>query len=59
MDRHGDAGAAHAQHHGQEFVGQRHRIAGHAVMRHQQPARQALFQLGAAIGQCGLRRLDH
>ena len=59
MQRHGDTGAAHPQHHGQKFMGQRHGIGVHAVMRHQQPARQPLFQLGAAIGQGGMGGLDH
>src|SRR6266436_5859005 len=54
-----DAGPADREHQRQEVVSERQRVDAQPVVRHQDPARQALVQFGLRIADCGLRSLDH
>ncbi len=54
----GDGGPAHAEHHRQEFVGDREVVAVLAVVVHRQPAGEPLLGRRAGIGERRLRRLD-
>jgi hypothetical protein len=51
-----DPGPAHAQHQGQEVVGQSQAISRRTVVGHQQPARQSLVDPPLRVGQCGIDR---
>jgi hypothetical protein len=48
----------HAKHDGEKPVCQRHLCPADAILRHEQPAGEALFQLAAAIGNRRLRSLN-
>jgi len=52
--RYCDAAAARAEHHRRKFVGNGHVIGFYAVMAHQKPPGQALFELVYAIAGGGL-----
>src|SRR4051812_41101906 len=47
--RDGDPGASHPEHHGEELVGHRELVPLDPVVRHQQPAREALISLVPAV----------
>jgi hypothetical protein len=55
--RHGDTGAVDTEHHRQELLRHRELVTARPVMRHQQPARQALVERLVAIAGGGLRHL--
>jgi hypothetical protein len=55
--RHGDAGTVDAEHHGQELLRHREVVALGPVMRHQQPAREALVQSVVTVAGCRLGHL--
>src|SRR3954451_8589150 len=50
----GNARAVHAQHHGDEFLGERHFIILDPVMSHQQPSSKALLQSVPSVTGCRL-----
>ena len=51
------AGALHAQHHGEELLGQQELVGLHAVVRHQHPAAAALLQGMEVVARRRLRDL--
>lgn len=55
---HSNPRATHSEHKREKFVGQGDLIAAQAVLRHEQPARQALLECGGAVGERGMRGLD-
>src|SRR5688572_15761137 len=58
LEGNGHPRSAHTQHARQELMGKRQVVAVDAVVRHQQPAGQTLFDFVTAIGHGSLGRLD-
>src|SRR5260221_13757604 len=57
MQPDGDARSAHPQHHGEEFVGDPQLAARETIVGHQNPAGEALLELGSSVGERGLAGL--
>ena len=51
------AGTVRTEHEAEKLVRERELLAVDAVVRHEKPARQSLFDLAAAVGECGCRGL--
>lgn len=54
-----DSGPPHSQHQRQEFVGERQHLVASSVMRHQNPPRQTLVDMGACVRDRSVSRLHH